>query len=190
MCKYGIEQQPFSTIPDLSLDELVGDYKEAHPNAGIHYIQGYLTQQGMCIQQEQIVNSLSHVNSVAKVILQRKTIERRKYKSSRPNALWHVDRHHKPGPWGIVIHRFVDGYDRMVCWHYALTITVTLIPVRATTLNLAVLGHRDRSSATWQRTYFLCHLFLTYHSLSSTYITIFSNQLLPIHGHNFYKIHF
>jgi len=128
MRKYGIERQPFSTIPDLSLDELIGDYKEAHPNAGIRYIRGYLTQQGMRIQRERIVDSLSRVDSVAKVILQRKTVERREYKSSRPNALWHVDGHHKLGPWGIVIHGFVDGYDRMVCWYYALVITATLIP--------------------------------------------------------------
>ena len=65
-------KEPFSTIPDLSLDELIGDYKEAHPNAGIRYIRGYLTQQGMRIQRERIVNSLSRVNSVAMVILQRK----------------------------------------------------------------------------------------------------------------------
>ena len=144
MRKYETERQPFSTILNLSLNELFGDYKEAHPNAGIHYIRGYLTQQGMRIQREQIVNSFSRVNSVAKVILQRKTIERHEYKSSRPNALWHVDGHHKLGPWGIVTHGFVDGYDRMVRWHYALTITVTLIPsprqitgMRVSTRNLA-----------------------------------------------------
>ena len=36
-------------------------------------------------------------------------------------------------------------------------------------------------SATWQRTYFLCHLFFTFHSLSSTYITIFGKQLIFAH---------
>ena len=50
--------------------------------------------------------------------------------------------------------------------------------------------NHPRPSATWQRTYFLCHLFSTYHSSSGTYITIFGNQLLPIHRHNFYKMHF
>jgi len=128
MSQYKIERQPFSTISDLSLDELIGDYKEAHPNTGIRYIRGYLTQQGMRVQRERIVDSLSRVDSVGKVTLRRKTIVRREYESSRPNALWHVDGHHKLGPWGIVIHGFVDGYDRMVCWCCALTLIMTLIP--------------------------------------------------------------
>ena len=89
-------------------------YKDKRPNTGIRYLRGYLFQHGVRVQRERITASLSRVDDVARVIL-RNTIKRREYKSSRPNALWHVDGHHKLGPWGIVIHGFTDGYDRVVC---------------------------------------------------------------------------
>jgi len=127
MQQYGIERQQFSTISDPSLDAVIKEYKAAHPNTGIHYIRGHLSQQGMCVQRERIVASLSRVDSVAKVMFQRKAIKRREYESSRPNALWHVDGHHKLGPWGIVVHGFVDGYDRMVRWYDALRTMIMLI---------------------------------------------------------------
>ena len=77
-------------------------------------MRGYLFQKGMRVQRQRIIGSLNRVDNVAKVVLRNKIIKRREYKSSRPNALWHVDGHHKLGPWGIVIHGLTDGYDRLV----------------------------------------------------------------------------
>jgi len=93
---------------------VVKQYKDAHPNTGIRYLRGYLFQQRMRVQRRRITASLSRVDNVAKVILRNRVIKRREYKSTRPNALWHVDGHHKLGPWGFVIHGFIDGYDRVV----------------------------------------------------------------------------
>ncbi|KAF8800927.1 hypothetical protein BYT27DRAFT_7042469, partial [Phlegmacium glaucopus] len=39
-------------------------------------------------------------------------LERRSYQVPRPNALWHIDGHHKLIAWGIVIHGVADGYSR------------------------------------------------------------------------------
>ena len=114
MRQYKITWQPFSTISDPSLDSIVRKYKDKRPNTGIRYLRGYLLHQGIRVQRERITASLSRVDDIAKVILRNKTIKRREYKSARPNALWHVDGHHKLGPWGIVIHGFTDGYDRVV----------------------------------------------------------------------------
>lgn len=134
MDKYGIKRQKFSTIADDSLDEIIRDYKAAHPNTGIRYIRGNLSRHGMRVQRERIVASLSRVDSIAKVILRNKVIKRREYESSRPNALWHVDGHHKLGPWGIVIHGFTDGYDRAVSWYYApATMTAPIPPTHQIT---------------------------------------------------------
>ena len=77
-------------------------------------MRGYLFQKGMRVQHQRIIGSLNRIDNVAKVVLHNKIIKRREYKSSRPNALWHVDGHHKLGPWGIVIHGLTDGYDRLV----------------------------------------------------------------------------
>jgi hypothetical protein len=117
MHHYKIRRQPFSTISDSSLDTIVRRYKDQHPNTGIRYLRGYLFQQGLRVQRERIVLSLRRVDNIARVILRDKVIQRREYKSARPNALWHVDGHHKLGPWGIVIHGFIDGYDRVVSRH-------------------------------------------------------------------------
>ena len=114
MLRYGIARQPFSTITNTDLDALVRGYKDKCPNTGIRYIRGFLFNQGIRVQRHRIIASLRRVDDVARVFRSNTTIKRREYKSSRPNALWHVDGHHKLGPWGIVIHGFTDGYDRVV----------------------------------------------------------------------------
>lgn len=112
---YKIVRQLFSEVSDPLLDSTIRRFKDFHPNAGIRYIRGFLLQQGIRIQRSRIVASLSRVDDIAKVVLRNKTIQRREYKSARPNALWHLDGHHKLGPWGIVIHGITDGFDRTVC---------------------------------------------------------------------------
>ena len=102
-------------ISDSSLDEIVRRYKNEHPNTGIRYLRGHLLEQGLRVQRERVVDSLGRVDSLTRVILRNRVIKRRDYVSPRPNALWHVDGHHKLGLWGIVIHGFTDGYDRVVC---------------------------------------------------------------------------
>ncbi|KAL4079798.1 hypothetical protein J3A83DRAFT_4086426, partial [Scleroderma citrinum] len=37
-----------------------------------------------------------------------------KYHIKWPNALWHIDGHHKLIWWGIVIHAFIDGFCQTV----------------------------------------------------------------------------
>lgn len=112
---YKIARQPFSTVPDPLLDSTIKWYKELHPNTGLRYVRGFLLQQGIRVQRCCITVSLCRVDDVARVVLRHKTIKRREYKSARPNALWHLDGHHKLGPWGIVIHGITDGFDRVVC---------------------------------------------------------------------------
>ena len=112
---YKIIRQPFSTMSNLQLDSMIKKFKDSHPNAGIRYVRGFLLQQGIRVQRSRIVASLGRVDDIAKVVVRNKTIKRREYKSARPNALWHMDGHHKLGPWGVVIHGITDGYDRVVC---------------------------------------------------------------------------
>ncbi|KAI5986435.1 hypothetical protein F5J12DRAFT_728829, partial [Pisolithus orientalis] len=39
---------------------------------------------------------------------------RHKYHVKWPNALWHMDSHHKLIQWGIIIHGFINGFCHMV----------------------------------------------------------------------------
>lgn len=79
---YKIVRQPYSNIPDPLLDPMIRQFKDSHPNVGIHYIHGFLLQQGIRVQRSQIIASLSRVDNVAKVMLRNKTIKRREYKSA------------------------------------------------------------------------------------------------------------
>jgi hypothetical protein len=54
------------------------------------------------------------VDNLGLVLRHRKIIKRRVYHVKRPNALWHLDGHHKMIRWGIVFHGFADGYGRTV----------------------------------------------------------------------------
>ncbi|KIK25392.1 hypothetical protein PISMIDRAFT_96746, partial [Pisolithus microcarpus 441] len=38
-----------------------------------------------------------------------------KYYVKQPNAVWHIDGHHKLICWGIIIHGFIDGFCCTVC---------------------------------------------------------------------------
>ena len=143
---YKIPRPLFSTIPDDALDSIIKQYKDSHPKTGIRYIHGTLFQQGIRVQRNQVEASLSHVDDVGRVILCNKIIKRREYKSIRPNALWHVDGHHKLGPWGIVIHGFTDGYDRVVSQYSAVLVATA----ESMLLSLKITGMRVSSSNTAQ----------------------------------------
>ncbi|KDR81021.1 hypothetical protein GALMADRAFT_42458, partial [Galerina marginata CBS 339.88] len=73
-----------------------------------------LRRHNLRIQKSRVHQSLGRVNGLGRALRQRTAIQRRKYTSPRPNAVWHCDGHHKLIQWGIVIHGFIDGYCRTV----------------------------------------------------------------------------
>lgn len=141
---YNVVKKPYSSIADPLLDSMVKCFKDSHPNAGIRYIRGFFLHQGIRVQRSRILAALSRVDSVAKVVLRNKTIKRREYKSARPNALWHMDGHHKLGPWGIVIHGITDGFDRVVG---LVDIKTTLCPL---TFSMQITGMKVSTHNTAQ----------------------------------------
>jgi len=106
-CKY-------STITDTDLDSLVREYKANKPSSGIRYVRGHLRSLGMRVQKKRVSDALQRVDRIGRLIQKRNVIRRRKYFSSRPNALWHCDGHHKLIKYGFVIHGFIDGNCRTV----------------------------------------------------------------------------
>ena len=114
MKQNGIKRAAFSAISDGDLDNLIKVHKTKQPNAGIRYIRGSLLAGKLRIQRHRIISSLGRIDSVSKVARRDIRIKRGEYYNPRPNAMWHLDGHHKLGPWGIVIHGISDGYDRLV----------------------------------------------------------------------------
>ena len=104
----------YSSIEDVDLDTLVKAYKVKKPNIGFRYVHGYLRSIGLRVQRQRVLDALQRVDRVGQLIRRRGVIRRRKYFSSRPNALWHCDGHHKLIKYGFVIHGFIDGNCRTV----------------------------------------------------------------------------
>lgn len=114
MKRYGISRPSYSPITNDDLDNIVSGYKLRHPSTGLRYLQGFLLQNRLRIQRHRLIASIGRTDKVNKTLRKDTTIQRREYRSARPNALWHLDGHHKLIMWGIVIHGMTDGYTRMV----------------------------------------------------------------------------
>ena len=110
---YKIKRPIFSSISNADLDKIVKDFKVKHPSTGIRYLRGHLLLLKIRVQKTRLIDSIARVDKLNKVLRQSTTINQREYKSPGPNALWHVDGHHKLILWGIVIHGITDGFDRM-----------------------------------------------------------------------------
>jgi hypothetical protein len=104
----------FSTISNANLDELLRVYKQKRPGSGLRYAKGYLRSRGLKIQHNHVMLSMRRIDGLGRVLRHRQVTQRRKYTAKRPNAIWHVDGHHKLIRWGIVIHGFIDGFCRTV----------------------------------------------------------------------------
>jgi hypothetical protein len=112
--RYGINHQ-YSTISNEDLDVLVQEFRDKNPHLGLRFLMSYVSRQHLRIQKQRLRDSVERVDPVSSRLRSRQTTRRRRYKVSRPNALWHLDGHHKLIRWGIVIHGLVDGYCRTVC---------------------------------------------------------------------------
>jgi hypothetical protein len=104
----------FSSISSDQLDEVIRNYKLERPSSGLRFVTAHLRNSDMKVQRQRIRDSLARVDGLATQLRKSTTVQRRTYFSLGPNQLWHGDGHHKLIRYAIVIHGFIDGYDRMV----------------------------------------------------------------------------
>lgn len=104
----------FTRLTNAEIDALVKGFCTVKPDSGFSYLVGYIHILGHCLQRRRVQASLQRVDVLGSVLRQNTTIKRRVYKVPQPNALWHLDGHHKLIFWGIVIHGIIDGFDRTV----------------------------------------------------------------------------
>ena len=65
------------------------------------------------MQRERVRNSITRVCGSQH---RHPPIQRRHYYVPGPNALWHLDGHHKMIRWGLVIHGAIDGFSRVITY--------------------------------------------------------------------------
>ncbi|KAF5340537.1 hypothetical protein D9758_015819 [Tetrapyrgos nigripes] len=106
----------YTRLSDPELDNLVKQYRLQKPGSGMRYLRGHLRRNGIRIQKRRMAKSIKRVSRLGNTLHRRQNApkKRKPYQVSRPNALYHIDGHHKLILWGIVIHGCVDGYSRKV----------------------------------------------------------------------------
>lgn len=106
----------FTSISDSDLDMITRTFRKQYPDSGIRYLIGFLRRNNVRIAKRRAMASIHRVDRVGTCIRfqRQKKTRRTTYSVPRPNALWHIDGHHKLILWGIVIHGVVDGYSRIV----------------------------------------------------------------------------
>ncbi|KAJ7146579.1 hypothetical protein C8R44DRAFT_591430, partial [Mycena epipterygia] len=100
----------FAALSKTELDALIKSFCNAKPDSGVRYLIGFLRRHGVRVQRRRVYSAIHRVDGLGRVLRQRRVVQRKPYRVSRPHALWHVDGHHKLILWGIVIHGFIDGY--------------------------------------------------------------------------------
>jgi hypothetical protein len=78
---------------------------------------GALQSEGFRITRQRLRDSIQRVDALGVVNRRINNIlPRRTYKVAGPNALWHIDGHHKLIRWKLVIHAGIDGYSRLITY--------------------------------------------------------------------------
>jgi hypothetical protein len=107
----------YSKISDEALDQIIRDFlRRKDYTTGSGYVIGHIRRKGIRVQRHRIRASIGRVDRLGQTLRrnEREKVSRRSYHVPRPNALWHMDGHHKLIAWGIVLHGCTDGYSRTV----------------------------------------------------------------------------
>ena len=91
----------YTDISDSDLDSVVERIKITHPNDGECLMSGHLTQRGIIVPRARLRASIHRVDPENTALRRSIAIRRRVYYVEGPNALWHIDTHHKLIRWKI-----------------------------------------------------------------------------------------
>ena len=78
----------YSQITEMQLDVEVQTILTENPNMGEEMLVGALLSRGITVQREMLRISIERVDPVGKVLRRSRTLRRRAYNVSTPNALW------------------------------------------------------------------------------------------------------
>ena len=105
----------YTPIRDEDLRDIIKQILQFNSNMGEKSVEGALRARGVVIQRARVRDIIYYdVDSIGVQERLRNTLHRRVYNVKSPNALWHVDSHHKLLRWRLVMHGAVDGYSRVI----------------------------------------------------------------------------
>ena len=100
------------TSSDTDLDGQVLLIKRDHPNDGERLVIGHLASRQVLVQRSRIRAAIHRVDPINTAVRRSITVRRRVYHAAGPNAVWHLDGHHKLIRWRLVTHGGIDGFSR------------------------------------------------------------------------------
>lgn len=89
-------------------------------------LTGALKSKNIVVSRVKLRESVQRVDAFGAITRMRNIIPRRTYKVAGPNALWHIDGHHKLIRWKFVIHAGIDGFSRMIT---LFIVVITISPI-------------------------------------------------------------
>ena len=116
MDEEGLSPCTYTHITDGALDQVVNNIKQHHPNDGERLLIGHLTRRNIFVPRTRVRASIHRVDPEGMAIRRSITVRRRVYHVEGPNALWHIDGHHKLIRWCIVTHGGIDGYSQVIVY--------------------------------------------------------------------------
>ena len=103
-------------VSDAQLDSAVKEITNFFPHCGEKSVKGRLQSAGVRVCWQRIRDSMKRVDPDGIHERCRRVLQRRKYMVKSPNALWHIDGHHKLIRWRLVVHGGIDGYSRLITY--------------------------------------------------------------------------
>ncbi len=77
-------------------------------------MKSLLSTYGINIQEQRIRLSMRRVDPIGVAHRWARSIHRRVYRVSCPNALWHIDAYHALIRWKLIVHGGIDGFSRSI----------------------------------------------------------------------------
>lgn len=106
----------YTDINDSDLDSIIAAIKQNHPNDGECLMTGHLAREGIIIPRAKLRASIHRVDPINTALRRSFVVRRRVYSVPGPNAVWHIDGHHKLIRWRFVTHGGIDGYSRTIVY--------------------------------------------------------------------------
>lgn len=114
--EFGLETDGFTEISENNLTAVVQSVKSLTPNIGQSRMLGALRSRGLHVQRWRVREIMRKIDPVGTALRWNQVVYRRKYSVPGPNALWHIDGHHKLIHWRLVVHACIDGYSRLIIY--------------------------------------------------------------------------
>lgn len=112
----GVSTNDYTAISSSHLDEVLREIKKEFPNDGEVITKSHLLRLGIKVTRQELRYSIHRVDHENTVSRQSKVVKRRVYSVGYPNALWHIDSHHKLIKWRFVTHAAIDGFSRTITY--------------------------------------------------------------------------